>query len=636
MIGFLFLLARCVYAGSYECDHYIKINDPTRNVGNAKFEGCDLRRYKSGWYRFIAPGNEMIPPYAPAGNMCGSHYIGWQSYGQPKNLYDTTIGKICYRRWDPTCSAMGIGRTTLCNGYYVYYLTWKWSWNGCNYRLCTTAYAGPKKLLTESPTQSPTDSPTKNPTNIPTELPSSKCVNKYGYCEYGSFLGACHSQDRKARESFLDDCPVSCGTCYGKTLIPTNYPTIKPTNSPNVPPALKTSQKPSMQPTDDPTSTCVDILPYCEFVKANCSSSDISVKRKLKNECALTCGICSWHPTASPSAPCVDTYSYCADLAGAGACNSSDNEARTHLHIDCPASCYTCNSKTVWPSYQPSISPTLPPTCVDVIGYCKLLLPYCNSSSLRVKMQSDCPSTCGFCISEPTVPPICEDAYAYCKGAALAGACYNGDFEGRLHFLSDCPASCNTCHNQTLRPTISPTLPPTLAPTAPTSSPSMNPSEKPTDEPTRIPTASPTCSDLIGYCEYVEGYCNSTVVTIRVKMQADCTYTCGFCSGGSEENTVEEARRRLAVNDQSGISADLAISLVLIVFLAVISALLLRHLFGRRYGNLQLDRKNVICKVTNGMVTFEGVIAELEGVNESVSGFTALNKGGGYRTHGEQ
>jgi len=534
---------------------------------------------------------------------------------------------MCYHWNSNTCEGFASMSTTQCNGYYVYYLVWYWSKNYCHFRVCTTSYDG----LTGIPTRSPT----KSPTYTPTVAPTVKCVNKYGYCAYGAFLGACHNQDLEARMSFLEDCPVSCGTCYNATVIPTNHPTIKPISSPTVFPTQKPSKEPSTTPTTDPTSgpsiapTCIDLLPYCEFVKANCSSPNPSVQTKLMNECSLTCGGCTQHPTRSPSAPCVDAYSYCTDLAGNGACFNSDHEARTQFQIDCPVSCNTCHGKTVSPSHQPTLSPTWAPTCVDVTGYCDLLLPYCNFSSLKYKMQSDCSSTCGFCISEPIVPRACEDAYTYCEEAALAGACHNVDFEARLHFLNDCPASCNTCHNQTMTPTFSPTDSPTLLPTSPTSSPSLNPSDKPTDEPTRIPTDSPTCLDLIGYCEYVEGYCNSTQLSIQVKLQEECANTCGFCSG-------EEARRRLAVDEQSRISTDIVTSLVLVVFLVVISILLLRHLVGRRYGNLPLDRKDALCEVTNRKVTFSGTIAEFEGTDESASQFTCLNKDRGSRRCGGQ
>lgn len=239
-------------------------------------------------------------------------------------------------------------------------------------------------------------------------------------------------------------------------------------------------------------------------------------------------------------------------------------------------------------------------------------------------MQSECSSTCGFCTSEPTVSPICADAYTYCKEAALAGACHDNDYEARLHFTNDCPASCNTCYNQSMTPTFSPTFSPTLLPTAPTSSPSLNPSYKPNGQPTRAPTNSPTCLDLIGYCGYVEDYCNSTELSIQVKMQDDCSNTCGFCIGESEENLAEDVRRRLAVTEQSPTSTDLAILLVLVFSLAVSLTLLLRYVLARSYENLSLDRKDALCELTHEKITFPGPIVEQKDVLESAPLFTAL------------
>jgi len=249
----------------------------------------------------------------------------------------------------------------------------------------------------------------------PTGAPTVKCINRYDYCRDGALAGACTAKDYEARVSFLNDCPVSCGTCHGKTLTPTVLPTIQPTSEPTTAPTVKPSLNPSKQPTDNPTSgptgapTCQDLIKYCSFVKGRCRSSKISERTKMHKECASTCGQCSLQPTASPTAPCVDLYSYCTDLAKKGACyNNIDHEARMQFQIDCPLSCNTCHNQTVSPSNQPTLSPTVDPSnsptmspvCLDTIGYCDLLKDYCNSDelSIRTKLQEACSSTCLFCV----------------------------------------------------------------------------------------------------------------------------------------------------------------------------------------------------------------------------------------------
>merc|ERR1719233_2365769 len=101
MISCLFFLMHCLFAGSYECNHYTKVNDPSRSVSNTVFNSdkrhnCDTwSNYENGWYRFTAAGNEMIPltiiqASFAAKYRCGTHGTGRQMYSQPTRLYDTT------------------------------------------------------------------------------------------------------------------------------------------------------------------------------------------------------------------------------------------------------------------------------------------------------------------------------------------------------------------------------------------------------------------------------------------------------------------------------------------------------------------------------------------------------------------
>jgi len=242
----------------------------------------------------------------------------------------------------------------------------------------------------------------------PTQTPSVPCVDSYGYCAEGALAGGCHTKNNEARMNFIIDCPVSCGTCNGGTVVPTSRPTAFPTDFPtNVPsdiPSVLPSILPSFRPTAVPTNapTCVDLIKYCEFVKSSCDSS------KLQTDCAHTCGHCTEQPTQTPSTPCVDTHEYCADVAAAGGCYLSDYEAKLQFHDDCAVSCGTCHNQTVTPTVTPTFNPsysptTVPTTCEDVTGYCELLKAhdYCNTSSLLTKMKADCAYTCGYCTKQP-------------------------------------------------------------------------------------------------------------------------------------------------------------------------------------------------------------------------------------------
>ena len=237
----------------------------------------------------------------------------------------------------------------------------------------------------------------------PTAAPSQQCVDKYAYCEYGTGNGACHNQDNEARMQFINDCPASCGTCHGSSMSPTYVPSIRPTRLPTFYPTQQPSgnpsKEPSMYPTSEPTvvPTCVDQVDYCLLIKDFCGSLDSVIRSQIENNCALTCGLCTREPTISPTATCVDEFDRCAQLAYEGGCFNSDHEAQNDFRRDCPVSCYTCYDNTYAPSNQPTHSPTSAPTCVDLVGYCYLLLPYCNSVSPQSKVQSDCALTCGFC-----------------------------------------------------------------------------------------------------------------------------------------------------------------------------------------------------------------------------------------------
>jgi len=265
--------------------------------------------------------------------------------------------------------------------------------------------------------------------------------------------------------------PTSAPTQRPSTRTPTGFPTVRPTlnptlmptktpstNSPTQSPSTNPSPKPSEIPTKTPTTktptnpptdspTCSDLIGYCGTIISACDSAHVATKAKMEKDCALTCGFCSLSPTQTPSVPCFDVYEYCAEGAFAGACHTKNNEARMDFIIDCPVSCGTCDGGTVVPTSRPTAVPTNAPTCVDFITYCEFVKSSCDSYIL----QTDCAHTCGHCTEQPTQSPSapCVDTYYYCADLAVAGGCYQSDYEAKLQFQDDCPVSCGTCHNQT-------------------------------------------------------------------------------------------------------------------------------------------------------------------------------------------
>jgi hypothetical protein len=293
---------------------------------------------------------------------------------------------------------------------------------------------------TLSPTPNPTLSPTRNPTNLPTSLsstiaPTSPCVNKWAWCDYAEKSGMCYAKDDETRIFIINDCPVSCGTCFNSTLGPTSAPTHLVTLSPTpltMSPSRKPSREPSHRPTAMPTAspTCIDEIQFCAVIESFCNSSHLETKRKMATVCAATCASCTLEPTVIPTTaptPCEDSYAYCSSLAQNGACYEENRFARLHFQNYCPVSCGTCNNRTVSPtslpsrkptntptkptsapSLSPSVKPTsyptrIPtgsPTCIDTITYCKIIQSYCRNTDpyTLIKMLRDCAATCGYCI----------------------------------------------------------------------------------------------------------------------------------------------------------------------------------------------------------------------------------------------
>merc|ERR1719233_1097430 len=153
----------------------------------------------------------MIPLVAPKRGRGGTHRTGWRNYKQPTYLYGTTSGRICYHWGSNPCQRSSPGETTLCEGYYVYNIQWP---KECDYRICTTSYAGPTRL------------PTSRPTYLPTGRPTNRCMNIYDYCSVLAVNGYCYADTQITRAEIQRSCALSCGTCFNKSISPTHQPSM--------------------------------------------------------------------------------------------------------------------------------------------------------------------------------------------------------------------------------------------------------------------------------------------------------------------------------------------------------------------------------------------------------------------------
>jgi len=381
---------------------------------------------------------------------------------------------------------------------------------------------GPTRSPSVLPTLNPTLLPTRDPTNLPTSLSptiaptGSPCVNKLAWCDHAEENGMCYAEDHETRIFISNECPVSCGTCFNSTLMPTSLPTYLPTLSPTRP-TMSPSRKPSREPTHHPTvmptasPTCIDAIHFCVVIQSFCNSSNTETKHQMATACAATCGFCTLEPTeiptAAPSLPCKDSYAYCLALAQRGACYDEDRSARLHFQSECPVSCGTCNNRTVSPTSLPSpiptIEPTTPtsapslspsgqpipyptvvptgsPTCVDTIAYCNIIESYCKNtdSHTLAKMLRDCTATCGYCTLQPSYQPI-----PYPTTIPTGSPSTTPELS---------PSTLPTVHPTTVTPSYSPTSLPSFSPTEiPSSSPTWYPSSSPTTTPLP-PTSSPS------------------------------------------------------------------------------------------------------------------------------------------------
>jgi hypothetical protein len=343
---------------------------------------------------------------------------------------------------------------------------------------------------THQPTLSPTNTPTAPPTSNPTLSPTKPCIDIYEFCSISAYYGFCNHHDHGLRRETQMTCALSCGTCFNGTMSPSHQPSLLPTRVPTSPTSAPTQLPSTRTPTVSPT------------VKPSTNS-----------------------PTQSPSTI------------------APTQKSPTIMPTEKPSTNSPTQTPSRNPTQKPSETPTkIPtntpsgsPTCFDFIGYCGVLISFCDSAHVetQAKMSKDCASTCGFCSLSPTNAPSvpCVDLYGYCEEGALAGACHNKNKKARMDFISHCPVSCGTCYSGTVFPTSRPTDFPTHFPTnVPSNIPTISPSILPTFLPTAVPTNAPTCVDLIKYCEFVKSSCNSSDTITRTKLHSDCAYTCGHCT----------------------------------------------------------------------------------------------------------
>lgn len=169
----------------------------------------------------------------------------------------------------------------------------------------------------------------------------------------------------------------------------------------------------------------------CPSMAGLCNNGD-DIGRKVRQQCATTCGLCQAPP------PCEDADGNCEYYRQQNYCHRSEN-VRTH----CRRSCGICSGGEevpAPPTQAPTPAPTelpatpapteLPAECVDTDGNCEFYKNkgYCETS---VNVQKSCTKSCALC---------CEDEDGNCAYYKKEGYCTSSPNVQRL-----CKKSCGLC-----------------------------------------------------------------------------------------------------------------------------------------------------------------------------------------------
>ena len=131
-----------------ECNDYLVLDDPTRNVNHGyEYNGDVSGSYctsvdwqgRNQWYRVIPPAGEVIPQTSVKWSHCGTYNGGWINGNHPTDVGQHVEVEVCfsadgYEDYDDCVAHHNIGVTN-CGSYFVYYLTGEGI--SCGVRYCS-------------------------------------------------------------------------------------------------------------------------------------------------------------------------------------------------------------------------------------------------------------------------------------------------------------------------------------------------------------------------------------------------------------------------------------------------------------------------------------------------------------------
>lgn len=126
-----------------QCSNYVINGDPTRLISSFTCITCisycdNSVNLPAGWYRFIEGAGTRLATTPATSGACGASSPAYYNGTLPTTVGTTSMGTVCVNWSGNLCHPsylINLVSVTLCNGYYVFYLTPPIS---CSIRFCTT------------------------------------------------------------------------------------------------------------------------------------------------------------------------------------------------------------------------------------------------------------------------------------------------------------------------------------------------------------------------------------------------------------------------------------------------------------------------------------------------------------------
>jgi len=117
-----------------ECSNYTSINWDLYTIDQNSRTDCSSDLV-DGWYRLNGTYKKLMEQRSYIDNVCNTHAPGFLTFVHPTTLGETTSGSICYHWSGSVCAWSTSAQATMCDGYYVYYLSPPYA---CNLHPCST------------------------------------------------------------------------------------------------------------------------------------------------------------------------------------------------------------------------------------------------------------------------------------------------------------------------------------------------------------------------------------------------------------------------------------------------------------------------------------------------------------------